>query len=504
MEERKKEAIIEILANKIVLSVYEKKDNSLYNIIEEYSEKVELADEILTQNLIRPVVIKSLMKIMKSYRKICDNFGIAEIYCLMPNYFTNAKNIKSINEEIYNVCGINVTILSSEEQTKSLFCGAVNTTDLIKGIYFYVGEFETLFVQFNRRNILNSAILPFGYYTFSKLKEEATAEECEKYLADFKEAILKLNFLFKEEGEVQLLTNGEIFANVGALARKATKYPLDITLNYATNKETFENVYNLVANLDLDKTKKLKGLKDISAEKFSAALQLSNIAINILNPSIISISDENMREGYLNFYAMPEVFDRPLSDMFAYSLSLINEFYKIPNSNNEKVYDLAINVYKQLKVIHKLPRDYVKALRVASFMYDCGKRISQTDYIKNGFDIILHSRIKGVSQKDLLLAAFACKLQDLDNLNLTEWVRYSSILTEDDLEAVKKIGIIVKIAATLDCTKMSVVDDLSCDILGDSIIMKTIVNKDASYEINEAMKINPSFKKVFVKFIEII
>ena len=34
--------------------------------------------------------------------------------------------------------------------------------------------------------------------------------------------------------------------------------------------------------------------------------------------------------------------------------------------------------------------------------------------------------------------------------------------------------------------------------------MKTIVEKDASFEISEAMKVNSSFKKVFTKFIEVI
>ena len=36
------------------------------------------------------------------------------------------------------------------------------------------------------------------------------------------------------------------------------------------------------------------------------------------------------------------------------------------------------------------------------------------------------------------------------------------------------------------------------------IIVKTIVNKDADFEIKEAMKVNKNFKKVFTKFIEVI
>ena len=336
------------------------------------------------------------------------------------------------------------------------------------------------------------------------MQEEGDKNEANKYLEDFAAQIKEIPFINDKDPETQYLTNGALFLNLGVLARKATRYPLELANNYVVTKETFDNVYNLVTNLDLDKTKKLKGISEGSADKFVAGLQLANIFMNSQEVPQFSISEEGLRDGYMNFYIMPEVFDRPLSEMFAYSLENINAFFKVPNSNNEKVYELAINVFKQLKVIHKLPRNYIKPLRIAAYMYDCGKRICYNNYVKNSFPIILNSKIKGVSQKDLLLAAFACTFQELDNFNLTEWVKYSSIVTEDDLDAIKKIGIIIKLAAALDSTKSSVIQDLSCDILGDSIIMKTIVEKDASFEIAEAMKVNSSFKKVFVKFIEVI
>ena len=59
-------------------------------------------------------------------------------------------------------------------------------------------------------------------------------------------------------------------------------------------------------------------------------------------------------------------------------------------------------------------------------------------------------------------------------------------------------------AGLLTTLTVTAVDDLNCDILGDSIIVKTIVNKEADFEIKEAMKVNKNFKKVFTKFIEVI
>ena len=90
------------------------------------------------------------------------------------------------------------------------------------------------------------------------------------------------------------------------------------------------------------------------------------------------------------------------------------------------------------------------------------------------------------------------------DFNLKEWVRYSELLTEEDLKAVQKLSVILRLAEALNITGFGAVDDISCDILGDSVIIKTIVNRDAQFEINYAKQINTDFKKAFNKHADIL
>ena len=50
-------------------------------------------------------------------------------------------------------------------------------------------------------------------------------------------------------------------------------------------------------------------------------------------------------------------------------------------------------------------------------------------------------------------------------------------------EAMKKLSAIVKIASGLDITQHGYVTDIFCDVLGDSVIMKTTSENDISFEI---------------------
>ena len=120
------------------------------------------------------------------------------------------------------------------------------------------------------------------------------------------------------------------------------------------------------------------------------------------------------------------------------------------------------------------------------------------------FEIIMNSKICGASQKDILIAAFACKAQNLDNLSLAEWMKYKDILEDEDLDAVRKLGIIIKLASLMDKSRMGNITDITCDILGDSIIMKTIVKGDASFDILQAQKIVPDFKRILKKTLQVL
>jgi exopolyphosphatase/guanosine-5'-triphosphate,3'-diphosphate pyrophosphatase len=499
-----KKAIIKLESNKISLVLLETKNNVYYNIIDEFTDNLSLGKEVYSDGILKPVMVKDLLKVLKMYRRICDRNGITEIYAFSTKFLLSAKNNKSVTEEIYNTCGFSFTILTSEEQMKLVFTGAINSCDVPKGFFFYVGEKESYVVQFNRRNILNSAILPFGTDDVSKHYHDNKEEENKDFNENFGLEIDKLSFLKTTDEETQYLAAGNIMSVIGKIARKATRYPLEIENGYILNTDSFKNVYKLLEDLGHDKTKKIKGMGSESTDEILAGAKIAKKLIECMQTNEVTISSDDLLDGYIATVVLPEINNRPLSDMLAYSLENINAFFSTPGSNNLKVYDLCINVFKQLKVIHKLPRIYVKPLRIAGFMYDCGKRIDFFNYKKNGFEVILNSKIKGVSQKDLLLAAFACKFQNLDNFNLTDWVRYSNIVSEEDLDAVKKIGVLIELSSALDASKSSAVDDLACDILGDSIIVKTIVNKDADFEIKEAMKVNNNFKKVFTKFVEII
>ena len=168
--------------------------------------------------------------------------------------------------------------------------------------------------------------------------------------------------------------------------------------------------------------------------------------------------------------------------------------------------DLSMQIFKQLKVLHKLPRLYVRVLRAAAMLHDAGSTIKFYDHHKHSAYIILNSRIYGLSHKEIVMAAFVASAHKDGVPVMEEMAKYHSLLTEEDVAAVKKLGLILKIAESFDRSMSGIITGITCDVLGDSVIMKTITEShtDCSLEISDALNCRNEFKASYGKNLEIL
>lgn len=503
-----KVAVIQLDSNTLKLLLVDV-EGSYFKIYDEVVETLKLGKDINKEGMINISNVGQTLKVLKMFRKVCDINKVTKSYSIATEIFKEAKNEKSFFEEIYNNTGFSFQILSHDEKIKALYSGVVNTINNPKGVLINVDLEESSVIFYNRRNILKHISIPYGAINLAEKFEDFEGDNKTKF-EEMKNFILDemgkvLDLLSEEERQGLLFAGSGIsFLNLGKLARKALRYPLTLENNYTVAGETVDKVHTFVQGLDVDKTMRLKGISSERADSLGSGMCIIKAFSEFYQFEEITISSGSLRDGIIFNYVVPGIMDKPLSEMLNHSLETISSFYDGGQESVKHLYDLTLILFKQIKVLHKLPRYYVKPLKIAASMYDCGKRINFDRHIESSFNVILNSNVYSVSQKELLIAAFSSLCQNPDALNLTDWIKYKDVLTEEDLDAVRKIGMIIKLARALNVSQNDVVEDLSCDILGDSVILKTIVRGDAGFEILLANKIGPEFKKVFKKNLQVI
>jgi len=472
-------------------------------------EPINLNLEIGEDYFLKKPQIDVTIRALKNFKKICELNNVTKTIAV-ANLFRESKpkNIYSFFDEIFASCGFRFSMVSPEEQNNNIYLGTINSFDIPKGISVHLTADSLHLIEYNRRTVTNQTVINFGpmtllnMYPFEELGKDVAIQKIKKYIAT---QLGDYDWIDKTEEEFGLVFSGDYAMDLAKMARKYKKYPLERDEGFVCDKEDLSFIVNQVTSLELDKTKKIKIINEPRADVFAVALLMMDAIIEKANKQKATICNNAFVRGLLYSEIVPSVLEKPISDVLGFSVVAETAFHDKENEkHNEQVYNLAILLFKQLRVLHKLPRNYVKVLRVASFMHDAGKRINFLKHAKYAYDVILGSDIFGMSHRELVLAAFTASLHQGGEVNMAEWVKYKDIFEEEDSSAVYKLGVILRMAEAFDKTRTSAIVDISCDILGDSVIMKTIAVADNTYEIQKALECSKDFERYFKKKIEIL
>ena len=499
--------IIDLGSNSARLVIVNLFADNHFMVVDELKESVRLGQGLDADAFLKPQRVAETIKTLKMFRKLCDASGVTRIIAVATAAVRRAKNQRSFLDEIQASCGIKIRVLTADEEALFVYRGVINTMDVPKGIILEIGGGATKIVYYNRRNILNHATLPFGAVTLTGLFSEdglKPEEVCAKIEQFFTEQLKQVEWINEVDPDVQMIGVGGSFRNLFKISRMVHKYPLDTVHNYVMPTDDFMPVYDMIKVLDLDKKKKIKGLSAERADILPAALAIIKSFVSFFNFEKFTFSGAGLREGIMFNQAMPSTEEKPISDVLNYSLTTLVKYYECDEKHVEHVVNLSIQLFKQLRVLHKFPRQYLKVLKVAATLHDCGQRVKFYNHQRHSCYMILNANLYGVSHRDIVLAAFTACCHKKEDIIAYDWARYRDILNEEDIEIVKRLGVMLRIAESLDRARAGTVKSINCDILGDSVIMKTEVMGDASLEIRDALTASSEFKKSFHKNLEIL
>lgn len=503
----KKIGIIDLGSNSARLVVVAVFTEGHFVVIDEFKESVRLGQDMDRDGFLKPQRVAETIRTIKMFKRLCDAHKVDKIIAVATAAVRRAKNQRSFLDEIQAVCGIRISVLSEEEEAVLVYRGVINSMDIPRGIILEIGGGSTKIVHYNRRNILNYATLPFGAVTLTDLfkdpnvKPEEQVAQVEEF---FTEQLKKVEWLSQLEPDVQMIGVGGSFRNLYKINKMVRKYPLDNVHNYNFAVEDFNSIYDVVKVLDVDKRKRIKGLSPNRADIMPAAMAIIKSFVDYIHVENFTVGGCGLREGIMFTQIVPQTIERPISDVMNYSLDRLIRYYGCDVSHVEHVVNLSIQLFKQLRVLHKFSRQYLKILKIAASLHDCGSRIKYYNHQKHSCYMILNADIYGVTHREIVLAAFVAGCHNMENINLNDWNKYKDIVNEEDLEAVKKLGVLLRIAEGLDRSLAGVVTGVTCDVLGDSVIMKTQVTGDASLEIRDALTSFVEFKRAFKKNLEIL
>ncbi len=499
--------IIDLGANSARLVIVKMLGDGHFIVIDQLKESVRLGKDMERDGFLKPQRIAETLKTLKMFRKLCDAYNIERIIAVTTAVVRRANNQRSFLDEVATTCGIKLKVLSAEDEAMFVYKGIINTMDVPKGLIVEVSGGSTKLIYYNRRNLLNFVTLPFGAITISELYENEGlnhVEQAKKIEAFVAEQLGSIEWLKDMDPETQLILVGGSFRSLGRISKLMKRSPFPIVHNYHMANEEYLSIYNKLTEMGLDKTKRIKGVSNARADILPAALAVLKPVIEKCGFNEMIISGCGLREGIMFNYAMPTTFEKPISDVLTFSLETLVKYYNCNERHVNQVWNICLQLFRQLRVLHKFPRQYLKILKVAAMLHDSGAAIKYYDYQKHSSYITLNSAIYGISQREIVMAALVVSVYKNDDFTVNEFNRFKEFITEPDVDVIRKLAVMLRIAESLDRSMSGNVSGIVCDVLGDSVIMKTEIVGDADLEIKEAKTAGQDFKRIFKKNLDIL
>jgi exopolyphosphatase/guanosine-5'-triphosphate,3'-diphosphate pyrophosphatase len=236
-------------------------------------------------------------------------------------------------------------------------------------------------------------------------------------------------------------------------------------------RETFSEFVDSISRLTVDGLVQKYSIPYLDAETLAPALLTYSQILKETQAKDIIISDASIRAGILQDLAPVEQGQR-LRKLAAQILSAARSLgrkYHCDEDHAERVRDLAVRLFEELRTEQKMTDTHRLYLEVAALLHDIGLFVSSRSHHKHSYYLISSSELFGLRKRELELIANIARYhrRALPQRSHTAFIS----LDHDERMIVSKLGAILRVANALDKDHLQRVIDLKFSREGDQIVL---------------------------------
>ncbi len=480
--------IIDMGSNSVRLIIMDIGPEGEYHQMENVKETVRLVENIAPDGSLHPKTQEHAMETLSFFARLCDVRRVDQIIAVATAAVRRAPNRDEFLTKLRRETGIDVRVLTGEEEADLDYIGVVNTIAPEAGLILDVGGGSTKLVGYRNRLKEESATLPFGIVTLTD--EFLTRDQIEPAsLATLEE------FLAVELGRLSWLPQYDTIVALGGTARTLARidrqgrgYKPDITHGYEMEPKAVEEIYKRLANLDLQGRMRIRGMSLERADVIVAGIAVIKQLLQVTRAKQLVTSRSGIRDGILFHYLARDTRDPIIPSALMHSVENLIHYYSIESFHVRHVTNLALSLFDQLRPLHGLDTYERRLLIVASLLHDIGIAVNQENHYKHTFYMILNARINGLTHRELVTCAFVAASHERYYLQgVRGYLEPAGPLHREDFRCIMLLSLILRLAKSFDRGSSGVVEGLKVEFDDKTIRIRLRTRGKARLEIQSAM-----------------
>lgn len=491
--------IIDMGSNSIRLVLVQISKNS-YRIIDDVKHSVRLGKDIMPNGCLHPIRMQKALETLSFFKNLCEGVHVEKIIVVATEAVRKATNRKEFLDLVMETTGLNVRVLKGTQEAFYDYFSVANSLDLSEALIMDIGGSSLELIWMKDKQVYKMTSLPLGSINVSERLNEAKGNVYDKEREVTNQLIKAYYDIGWLPHDKVLIGIGGSFRNIAKIDKKKREYPLEVSHNYYMTSDRVQEIHKLILTTPPHRRKNIKGISSDRVDILWGATTAINALIMYCGISDVYVSGYGLREGLIFEQILPDL--NPVKDVLDFSLQNLMGNFNLNQEHAFHVWELSRSILEQLSPSHVIDASLEKILKTAALLHDCGINISYYDHHIHSFYIILNSRINGISQRELLMAAYIAAYHRKSNLKIDNI--HKSLLLEDGQMIIRKLGVVLKIAEALDRRMNGNVLGIEYHNETNSVTFKLLSESNHDLEAKEALDSAAIFANEFGKKLSIV
>lgn len=505
---KRRVAIIDLGSNSVRLVVVQIGDEGSYHQVEDIKESVRLAESLTEGKALSPRAMSHAVDTIKLFVSLCQELKVETIIPIATAATRMAPNQDEFLRLLRQASGLNFRVLSGSEEAYYGYLGVVNTMHISSGVSVDVGGGSTEIVRFADRQLLNDGNFPLGTINLTERfrSDQAMApSELEAMVTFLRQKYAAFPWLKSVQG-LPLVGMGGTIRSLSRIDRRRKQYLPDRTQGYVLSKDDVRQILQYLAGMDVTRRKAVPGLSADRADIIVAGIALVYALMEEAQLQTLVTSGSGLRDGLLFKHLFPKEGDPLVPSVLMYSIDNLMRYYGMKETHARHVSNLALSLFDQLHEVHGYGPYERRLLLVSALLHDTGIAINYTDHHKHTLYLTTRARLNGLDHRELVIAAYvaAAHFRDFVWTGIEEYMFPHGPLHPGDTEVIERLGILLRIANSLDRCGVKAVAFVRCQVDEERVLVTAKTRKGAELELNDAMRSAEEFKRLFRHRLEIV
>lgn len=456
-------AVIDLGSNSFRVVVFSWIPDAWWKRTDEIYEPVRIGAGLDAAGALQPEPMERALETAELFAHFCRATGIETVRPVATSAIRDAANRSDFLEAARERAGLEVSVLSPEEEARYGYLAVVNSTTLRDGVALDLGGGSLQLVQVEDRRSVDAGSWQLGAVRLTErfLPEPRARRKQIEALRSHVRSELRGAPWLADGG--RLAGIGGTVRNLAAAAELAAGLPSYGVQGFALERAALDDLVDELADRPASERGKVPGIKPERGDLILAGALVIQTVLELGGFTAIEATEAGLREGVF-FETLLEGSDPPLlDDVRRASVLNLAAQYQADRAHVEHVAHLALEVWDALASheLHPGRRKERELLWAAAMLHDIGMTVDYDDHHKHSRYLILNAGLPGFTPRETALIGQMARYHRKGNPALRD---FAPLGREGDEELLARCVAVLRLAEQLERSRDQIVRDVAVSV----------------------------------------